>query len=191
MGREERVVAGVCLTQLVYAIFMFLSHGAFIFASPLNNLLFGVTAVYFAFLNIKKGWISILISLIGAFFVISSPLLLETLLSHETLVYYYSTPLPDLVLFASFLGLIALSGLQLVSQKKKVARFLQLGFILSFIGLTVMNLNQWNIIPFALAFISNQLDKTYRPYQLLWVMLFVFEIMNDFNYLVSWMYIFQ
>ncbi|MGB1518191.1 MAG: hypothetical protein ACPG8K_03720 [Crocinitomicaceae bacterium] len=65
MEREKRVIVGVTLTQLMYTIFMVISDGTIIFATPLNPILFGFTALYFSILNIKKRGMTLLMLILG------------------------------------------------------------------------------------------------------------------------------
>lgn len=184
MGREERVIAGVSMIQVMYAIFMLLSDGAFIFATPLNSLLFGVTTTYFASLHFKTDRWSIFFLFLGTLSVLSSPLFIETILSAERLHYYYSTPLPDLTQFIYMLMIVSFAGISALKQKKVPARFLMILFIVIYIGLHAMNRIDLLAIPFILSLISSQLDKKLPPFHLLWILLFIFELMGLVNQLL-------
>lgn len=181
MEREERVIAGVALIQLMYAIFMLLSDGAFIFATPLNSILFGFTSLYFGALQFQKQKLSVYFLLLGVVSIISSPLFMEVLLSGEQLTYFYSTALPDLISFIFFLMIILFAGLTTLKQSVSSARFLMIAFIISFIGFQATNNIQLLVIPFTFSLISSQLDKQMKPFHLLWILLFIFEFMGAVN----------
>lgn len=181
MGREERVIAGVAMIQVMYAVFMLLSDGAFIFATPLNSLLFGITAVYFSVLHFRRSGWSVFFLFLGVLSILISPLFLETILSGERLAYFYSTPLPDLIQFLFLLGLISFAGITSIKQKNNFARGMMIAFIISYIGLHALNRLDLMVIPFLFSLISSQLDRKLSPFHLLWILLFVFELMGTVN----------
>ena len=181
MEREERVVAGVALIQVMYAIFILLSDGAFVFATPLNAILFGVTALYFGALQFREQRWSIYFLFLGVVSVLSSPLFLEVLLSGEQLTYFFRTALPDLIAFTFFVMIILFAGITTLKQSKTSARILMISFIISYIGLHATNNVQLLAIPFTFSLISSQLDKHLKPFHLLWVLLFIFELMGAVN----------
>lgn len=184
MEREERVIAGVIMIQVMYAIFMLLSDGAFIFATPLNSSLFGVTAIYFAILNLRKDRWSIFFLAFGASSILISPLFIETILSGENLQSYYNSPLPDLLQLLILLMTVSFAGITLIKQKNSFARGLMILFIISYIGLHAQNRIDLMAIPFAFSLISSQLDRSLHPFHLLWIPLFVFELMGAVNQII-------
>lgn len=184
MEREQRVIAGVALIQVMYAIFMLLSDGAFIFATPLNSILFGVTALYFGALQFKAQKWSIYFLFLGVVSVLSSPLFLEVLFSGEQLSYFFSTALPDLIAFTLFVMIILFAGITILKQSKTSARILMISFILLYIGLHATNNVHLLAIPFVFSLISSQLDKQLMPFHLLWILLFIFELMDAINQLL-------
>ncbi|MFZ9028994.1 MAG: hypothetical protein ACO2Z9_08260 [Crocinitomicaceae bacterium] len=181
MEREERVIAGVALIQVMYAVFMFLSDGAFIFATPLNSILFGVTAIYFGALQFKAQRWSIYFLFLGVVSVLSSPLFLEVLLSGEQLTYFFSTALPDLIAFTFFVMILLFAGIATLKQNNIIARILMIAFIISYVGLQATNNVHLLAFPFLLSLISSQLDKQLKPFHLLWILLFIFELMGAVN----------
>ena len=181
MEREERVIAGVALIQVMYAVFMLLSDGAFIFATPLNSILFGVTALYFGALQFKAQRWSIYFLFLGVVSVLSSPLFLEVLLSGEQLTYFFSTALPDWIAFTFFVLILLFAGITTLKQNNNIARILMISFIISYIGLQATNNVHLLAIPFLLSLISSQLDKQLKSFHLLWILLFIFELMGAVN----------
>lgn len=181
MEREERVIAGVALIQVMYAVFMLLSDGAFIFATPLNSILFGVTALYFGALQFNSQRWSIYFLFLGVVSILSSPLFLEVLLSGEQLTYFFSTSLPDWIAFAFFVMILLFAGITTLKQNNNIARILMIAFIISYIGLQATNNVHFLAIPFLFSLISSQLDKQLKPFHLLWILLFIFELMGAVN----------
>lgn len=184
MNREERVIAGVSMIQVMYAVFMFLSDGAFIFATPLNSLLFGVTAVYFATLNFKSSRWSIFFIFLGILSILISPLFIETILSAERLHYYFNSPLPDLLQFIYLIAIVSFGGITIAKQTSNSAKGIMIVFIVSYIGLQATNRTDLMILPFLFSLISSQLDRKLSPFHLLWILLFIFELLSATNQLL-------
>ena len=181
MEPEKRVIVGVTLTQLMYTIFMVISDGTIIFATPLNPILFGFTALYFSILNIKKRGMTLLMLILGFLSIISSPLFFEILLSGEQLTNFYATPLPDLVSLSFALTILIFAGLVIYKQASLVSRILMMSFIIVFAGLQVSNNIHLLVFPYFLSLISSQLDKQLKPFHMLWILLFIFEFMGAIN----------
>ncbi len=181
MERKERVITGVVLIQVMYTLFMVLSDGAFLFATPLNSILFGVTSLYFGALQFKMQKWSIYFLFLGVVSILSSPLFLEVLLSGEQLAYFFDTALPDLIAFALFVMIILFAGFTLLKQSNSIARILMICFLMIYIGLYATNNTQLLAIPFLFSLISSQLDRQLKPFHLLWILLFIFELMGLIN----------
>lgn len=125
MTKEVKIVFLAALTLVMYATSIFLKDGgSFVFPFPLNPFVFFVVAAQIAFWNKQFKAIATLTFATGLFGILASEVFWEIVLSVDQQINFYDQPWFYWCGLLNALGLLAMVGLQIKSQKDLIIRLL-------------------------------------------------------------------
>lgn len=185
MTRELRTITLALLTLVIYALINFIQHGAFVFPTPLNPVLFGIISLYLGVLHFKPFKYSFTVLALGFTALLSSSFIQEIILPAEKMHAFYDSMAPDLIKICHSFILVLFAFLQLNKQNLKLAKIMMALFMISYVSIIIFNKEQYLIVAYGFGLISSQLDKRLSPYHLLWNLLVLLEVTVWLNHLLN------
>lgn len=186
MSKEARSIFLVVLTLVFYAVSIALKPGgSLVFPFPLNPFFFFAVAVYFIFLHYKQVSISILIGLCSLFGILSSQVLWEILLRAESFESFLNYPWIYWFHLLYGISIAAWAILTALKQKDLLARIITILGTIAFSVGYVIGEDALIIIGFGAISFSTFYKRSYPPFDLLWLLLFILESTKWINFLVS------
>ena len=176
MTREARTLFLSILTLTVYAVFIFIDQGSFVFPFPLNEfILLAISAQFFWWNRTGNRWVGILTVVAGVCAVLSNQFFWMFFYDHESMTIFMEGVTTDYFQLA-FYSLILIGGVvTMIRQKKGTALLFSALFVLSFIYGAFLNSPMLLFLAFGCMVASTQLSKVFVPYHLLWILLFFLE----------------
>lgn len=176
MSKEHRSVFLVALTYLAFASIGFIQNGSFLLPFPLNELVFFLLFLRFAFWH-RTETISLLTAGIAAgASLLSSTFFWEIILSTTDQSKLFQSTFTDWTAFVSAIALLAWSihtGMQQKYTATKVLAWIGSLFLLSHL------IHPWEYAPVLSSIflcIPSFIDRAHRPFHTLWCLLVVLEL---------------
>ena len=178
MTREGRTVAIAGLTFFMFALFIFMEHGTFVFPFPLNEFVVFIVSFLFTIWHPRKGILPYLLLASALIGILGTQFLWEIFFSIPELESFFSYPVVDWVRLSSSLFLIAAI---LIFTKTYRPWFLKtIGFFCAGLYVWGIAFNQLEVQ--CLAFLGlSLLGGIYpirKPFHLIWLLYFLLLAMK-------------
>jgi hypothetical protein len=186
MSKEAKTVFLAILTLVIYASTIAIqTGGSFVFPFPLNPFFFAAAAVYIAILNKEQRFLSITLTITALMAALSSPVTWEIVFSIESQETFYQYPWFYWFYFLYTVSIGVWGCFEILKYKKIIAKLAAIvGLSLSVSGL-LFGYDIMIFSGFGLMMITGFSFPRFRPYNLLWMLLFVLESTKWINYLLN------
>lgn len=175
MSKEVRSIYLVVLTLLVYAGSIYFDKGTILFPFPLNEALFLAVSLQFIYWNKKLKFISLIILGTSLFGFLGNQIYWSMLLSNESMLQFSEALWMDVFKLLFGLGIITWAIYTSTKQKNKLNHLLTTFFLGAFITGFILESNLLILISYSIQFLSIIYKPAIRPYDYLWVLLFILE----------------
>lgn len=175
MTKEVRVLFLCILTLLVYATNVFLTHGAFIFPFPLNDILMLIVAIQFSYWHFKQRIPVLYILGIAFFSLLGNEVYWSFFLEDQKMYTFSESPITDVFKLFSAVCLVGFGYYTLRAQKNQIAQLLSLIFIICYIGSITFLPPVVGLFALLSIGISVLLHPVHKPFHLFWILLLLLE----------------
>ena len=186
MTREVRALFLAVLTLLVYAVSIFVTSGALIFPFPLNEFIFLALSLQFLWWNHTAGkWIGLYATVAGLCAVFSTQFFWSFIYGNETLAFLIETPITDFFLLGFYVLLLFGGVFTIFKQLTALATVLGICFVLIFSVGVAINNAPLLLLAYTTMIVSTQITKSYAPFHLLWILLFILKATEWLTFLAN------
>ena len=179
MTKQERTVLLAVLVPIIFGAITLIEKGMFILPFPLNEVIFFIAALVFAFQLRKHFVLQIAFSLGFAFFnLLSAEFLWSFLISEQTYLTFLERGTFDLIKLLSLVLLMIWGAISLIRAEDKLRSSIFLVFFALLSASEAFHLPELAIISFLVPFLAGFRYKDLYPYNLLWLLLALLNTMK-------------
>lgn len=179
MTREEKTVFLAVLVPLLFGGMMLFEKGSFIIPFPLNESIFLIVSVLFAFRVGKHFKAKSIFSVAFAFFnLLSTEFFWSFFIPQQSLYDLTESGTLDLLKLFSAILLIIWAGITLVKGKDVFSNLLFVLFIALYAGGLIFQLAPLEVLATLIPFVSIFKYRDHFPYHLLWLLLSILSTMK-------------
>lgn len=179
MTREEKTVLLAVLVPLFFGGFILFEKGAFILPFPLNESIFLIVSLLFAF-RVGKHFLtkSIFSTAFALFNLLATEFFWSFFIPQESLYQLADSGILDLLKLFSAILLIIWAGITLIKGKDHFSNLLFLAFFVLYTGGLIFQLPPLEVLATLIPFASIFKYRDHFPYHLLWLLVSILSLMK-------------
>ena len=168
MTREGQILFLAVLTLVVYAASIYLEKGMLLFPFPLNEIVFFIVALQFAWWNRTRTAIYIVV--VSTLWVLSTPFFWSLVYGHQMMEAWSKNLLTDYFLLSFYMLVLTAGIIQSIRQKTRLTSVFGAVFLFT-LCTGVWTSEPWLILLAAASMaISSFIRPVFQPFHLLWLL---------------------